>query len=80
MGASVQFKVMDAILSRTSVQDLNHSLRMLAQVTLSRALDGKTAIIIQTDRKIINMHLQVITPCLVCVCLFVCTCMCVGNN
>lgn len=59
VGANVQFKLQDAILSQSAVQDLNHSLRMLAQVTLSRALEGKTAIIIQMDRKIINMHLQV---------------------
>ena len=59
MGADVHFRLQDVTLSQTAVQDLNHSLRMLAQVTLSRALEGKTAIIIQMDRKVINMHLQV---------------------
>ena len=44
----------DAVLSKTSVQDLNHSLRMLAQTTLVSSLASRKIIEVQHDRKFIN--------------------------
>lgn len=61
VGADVQFSIKDVVLSRTSVQDLNHSLRMLAQTALVNCLGSRKLIEVQQDRKFINKQVQV-TP------------------
>ena len=61
VGAEVHFCIKDAVLSKTSVQDLNHSLRMLAQTTLVNSLASRKLIEAQHDRKFINKQVQVIT-------------------
>lgn len=58
VGAEVQFCIKDAVLSKTSVQDLNHSLRMLAQTTLVSSLASRKLIEVQHDRKFINKQVQ----------------------
>ena len=60
VGAEVQFCIKDAVLSKTSVQDLNHSLRMLAQTTLVSSLASRKIIEVQHDRKFINKQVQVV--------------------
>lgn len=59
VGAEVHFCIKDAALSRTAVQDLNHSLRMLAQTTLVNSLASRKLIEVQHDRKFINKQVQV---------------------
>ena len=61
VGAEVQFCIKDTVLSKTSVQDLNHSLRMLAQTTLVSSLASRKLIEVQHDRKFINKQVQVVT-------------------
>lgn len=58
VGAEVQFSIKDAVLSKTSVQDLNHSLRMLAQTALVNCLGSRKLIEVQHDRKFINKQVQ----------------------
>lgn len=60
VGAEVHFCIKDAVLSKTSVQDLNHSLRMLAQTTLVNSVASRKLIEIQHDRKFINKQVQVV--------------------
>lgn len=58
VGAEVHFCIKDAVLSKTSVQDLNHSLRMLAQTTLVNSVASRKLIEVQNDRKFINKQVQ----------------------
>ena len=55
----MQFSVKDAVLSKTAVQDLNHSLRMLAQTALVNSLVTRKLVEVQHDRKFINNQVQV---------------------
>jgi len=57
-GAEVHFCIKDPVLSKTAVLDLNHSLRMLAQTTLSHSLSSKKLVEVQNDRKFINKQVQ----------------------
>ncbi|XP_068707010.1 stomatin-like protein 1 [Montipora foliosa] len=57
-GAEVHFCIKDPVLSKTAVRDLNHSLRMLAQTTLSHSLASRKLIEVQHDRKFINKQVQ----------------------
>lgn len=61
VGAEVHFCIKDAVLSKTSVQDLNHSLRMLAQTSLVNSVASRKLIEVQHDRKFINKQVQVVT-------------------
>jgi len=58
VGAEVQFSIKDAVLSKTAVQDLNHSLRMLAQTSLVHSLGSRKLAEVQHDRKFINLQVQ----------------------
>ncbi|KAL9962945.1 hypothetical protein ACROYT_G032103 [Oculina patagonica] len=58
VGAEVHFSIKDAVLSKTAVQDLNHSLRMLAQTTLVNSLASRKLLEVQHDRKFINKQVQ----------------------
>ena len=55
----MHFCIKDPVLSKTAVLDLNHSLRMLAQTTLSHSLSSKKLVEVQNDRKFINKQVQV---------------------
>ena len=59
VGAEVHFSIKDVVLSKTAVQDLNHSLRMLAQTSLVSCLGSRKLTEIQHDRKFINKQVQV---------------------
>ncbi|CAH3149286.1 unnamed protein product [Porites lobata] len=58
VGAEVHFSIKDVVLSKTAVQDLNHSLRMLAQTSLVSCLGSRKLTEIQHDRKFINKQVQ----------------------
>lgn len=59
VGADIQFSLIDPVLSLTAVQDLNHSLRMLAQTALINNLSTKTIAQAEADKKFIDLTLQV---------------------
>ena len=63
VGAEVQFAINGPVLSKTNVQDLNHSLRMIAQTTLTNSLTTKTVASILSDRRFITLHIQVYVDC-----------------
>ncbi|KAK3716245.1 hypothetical protein QZH41_018044 [Actinostola sp. cb2023] len=58
VGADVQFHLKDPVLSQTATQDLNHSLRMLAQTSLVNCLSTKTVVQAEADKKFIDLHIQ----------------------
>ncbi|KXJ13355.1 stomatin-like protein 1 [Exaiptasia diaphana] len=58
VGADIQFSLIDPVLSLTAVQDLNHSLRMLAQTALVNRLSTKTIAQAEADKKFIDLTLQ----------------------
>lgn len=60
VGADVQFMIKDPIASKGVVQDLNHSLRVLAQTTLVNTMMSQKLIEIQNDKKFIGIHAQVL--------------------
>ena len=61
IGASVQFLIKDPVASKGVVQDLNHSMRVLAQTTLVNIMMTQKLIEIQNDKKFIGIHAQVNT-------------------
>ena len=61
VGATVQFLIKDPIASKGVVQDLNHSMRVLAQTTLVNILMTLKLVEIQNDRKFIGIRAQVDT-------------------
>ena len=61
VGATVQFLVKDPVASTGVVQDLNHSMRMLAQTTLVNIMMTLKLVEIQNDKKFIGIRTQVHT-------------------
>jgi hypothetical protein len=61
VGASVQFLIKDPVASKGIVQDLNHSMRVLAQTTLVNIMMTLKLIEIQNDKKFTSIHAQVDT-------------------
>ena len=61
VGATVQFLIKDPVASTGVVQDLNHSMRMLAQTTLVNTMMTLKLVEIQNDKKFIGIRIQVHT-------------------
>jgi len=60
MGADVYFRVRDAILSVTNIQDLNYSTRIICQTSLQKHIAKKNLGDIENDRQTITNSLQVV--------------------
>ncbi|XP_046859498.1 stomatin-like protein 1 [Xenia sp. Carnegie-2017] len=58
VGATVQFLIQDPIALTGNVQDLNHSMRVLAQTTLVNILTTQNLIEIQNDKKFTAIRAQ----------------------
>ncbi|EDO32231.1 predicted protein [Nematostella vectensis] len=58
VGADVQFRIRDAVLSQTAIQNLNQSLRSIAQTSLSNCVARRTVPQAQGDRKFINIEVK----------------------
>ncbi|XP_029378065.1 stomatin-like protein 1 [Echeneis naucrates] len=59
VGADIQFRIWNPVMSVVSVQDLNASTRMTAQNALTHSLARKTAREVQTERLKLGEYLQV---------------------
>ena len=59
VGATVQFLITNPVASKGVVQDLNHSMRVLAQTTLVNIMMTQKLIELQNDKKFIGIHAQV---------------------
>lgn len=59
MGADIQFRIWNPVMSVVSVQDLNASTRMTAQNALTHSLAKKTVREIQTERVKLGEYLGV---------------------
>lgn len=70
MGADIQFRIWNPVMSVVSVQDLNASTRMTAQNALTHSLAKKTAREIQTERVKLEEYLGV-SPQDFCCCMFI---------
>jgi len=62
MGADVYFRVCDAVLSVTNIQDLNYSTRVICQTSLQKHVAKKNLGDIENDRQSIVNSLQVSYP------------------
>ena len=60
IGADVYFRVCDAVLSVTNVQDLNYSTRIICQTSLQKHVAKKNLGDIENDRQTITNNLQVL--------------------
>jgi len=60
MGADVYFRVYDAVLSITNIQDLNYSTRVICQTSLQKHIAKKNLGDIENDRQTIISSLQVL--------------------
>ena len=60
MGADVYFRVYDAVLSVTNIQDLNYSTRVICQTSLQKHIAKKNLGDIENDRQTIINSLQVL--------------------
>ncbi|CAB4017773.1 stomatin 1 [Paramuricea clavata] len=58
VGATVQFLIKDPVASKGVVQDLNHSMRVLAQTTLVNIMMTLKLVEIQNDKKFTSIHAQ----------------------
>jgi len=61
IGADVYFRVYDAVLSVTNIQDLNYSTRIICQTSLQKHIAKKNLGDIENDRQTITNSLQVFT-------------------
>ena len=59
IGADVYFRVCDAVLSVTNIQDLNYSTRVICQTSLQKHIAKKNLGDIENDRQTITNSLQV---------------------
>lgn len=59
VGADIQFRIWNPVMSVVSVQDLNASTRMTAQNVLTHSLSKKTVREIQTERVKLEEYLGV---------------------
>lgn len=59
VGADIQFRIWNPVMSVVSVQDLNASTRMTAQNALTHSLAKKTVHEVQTERVKLGEYLQV---------------------
>ena len=59
IGADVYFRVYDAVLSVTNIQDLNYSTRVICQTSLQKHIAKKNLGDIENDRQTITNSLQV---------------------
>ncbi|XP_064639357.1 stomatin-like protein 1 [Lineus longissimus] len=58
VGADVFYRVVNAIVSITHIENLNHSLRVLAQIALMNQLSKRTLAEIEAEKNIINAAIQ----------------------
>ncbi|XP_014672316.1 PREDICTED: stomatin-like protein 1 [Priapulus caudatus] len=58
LGADVQFRISDAVLSTSTVQDLNHATRVLAQTTLTNVVQRHTVAALGRDRAAVTTELR----------------------
>ncbi|KAJ8022534.1 Stomatin-like protein 1 [Holothuria leucospilota] len=58
IGATVYFRITDAILSVASIQDLNHSVRILGQTVMMNLLCSRTKNEIENDKQYICTYMQ----------------------
>ena len=65
IGADVYFRVCDAVLSVTNIQDLNYSTRVICQTSLQKHIAKKNLGDIENDRQTITNSLQVLAVCFV---------------
>ena len=65
IGADVYFRVCDAILSVTNIQDLNYSTRVICQTSLQKHVAKKNLGDIESDRQTITNSLQVLSSVLI---------------
>lgn len=63
VGADIQFRIWNPVMSVVSVQDLNASTRMTAQNALTHSLSKKTVREIQTERVKLGEYLGVRPRC-----------------
>jgi len=61
IGADVYFRVCDAVLSVTNIQDLNYSTRVICQTSLQKHIAKKNLGDIENDRQTITNSLQVLS-------------------
>ena len=58
IGATVYFRITDAVLSVASIQDLNHSVRVLGQTVMMNLLCSRSKSDIENDKQYICTYMQ----------------------